>query len=286
MDKLHKFFTENWAVQRYDFERAASLLLPCIVSGNIQGAAQQLGTVKCKAAAVAPNRAKWYELDDVSLPAGSVAVITLRGMLYDWETEWLIRQLDKAEQNPQICGVVLDIDGPGGMVSHVDQAAERIAGFSKPTATVVSGCMASAHFWLGTSAARTFIASTLCEVGSVGVVFTYCSFKKFFEQNGIKLYEIYPDSADLKNKEIRALENDDEEPLKERAARIHRVFSDTVSKNLGIAYDPELPLFRGEMFTADEAVAAGYIDQRGSLEDAAAWVLASACKNELNKIYQ
>lgn len=286
MDKLQKFFSDNWAVQRCDLERAASLLLPCIITGNLQGAAEQLNVSKCKAQAASPNVAQWYELDDLNLPAGSVAVITLKGILYSWETEWLIRQIERADQNPNICGIVLEIDGPGGMVAHVDRAADCIAACSKPTATVVTGTMASAHFWLGIATDRTFIASTLCEVGSVGVVFTYYSFKQFFEQNGIKHFEIYPDSADLKNKEIRALEdNDDENPLKERAARIHQVFSETVAKNLNIDYNPELPLFRGEMFTADEAVAAGYIDQRGGMADAVQWVIAQALKQEINKLY-
>ena len=278
MDKLQRFFSDNWAIERREFANMLALLAPCIIKGNLDQAEKLIAARKCRVrATAAPYLAKWYELDDISLPVDSVAVIYLTGMLYAWETRWLIETIEAAKLNPQISGIVLVIDGPGGMVSGIDAAVAAIKGANKPTATVVAGTMASAHFWLGTSTERTFIASQLCEVGSVGVMTTYTSFKKFFETNGIDVRDIYPDTADLKNHEFRALEEDgDEGPIKERLALIHKIFADTVAENLGITYDPELELFRGAMFTADVAVAAGYIDQFGTVADAVTWVLAMA----------
>ena len=288
MNKLQRFFSDNWTIQRHDFENVVSLIMPCIINGNIEAATNQLSLQKCTVKATgSPYMAKWYELDDITLPVDSIAVITLTGVLYSWESEWVIKQVEAAELNPNICGIVFVIDGPGGMVSHLDMAAAAVENCNKPTATVVTGIMASAHFWLGTATDRTFIASPLCEVGSVGVVITHYSFKEFFRQNGIDYREIYPDTADLKNKETRALvDNNDESLLKARAEKIHKVFSETVARNLGIEYNPELPLFRGEMFDGNEAIAAGYIDEFGGLTDAVKWVLAQATSRKANKIYQ
>lgn len=261
--------------------------MPCIISGNVEAADKQLSQQKCTVkATAAPYMAKWYELDDITLPVDSIAIITLTGVLYSWESEWVVKQVAAAELNPNICGIVFVIDGPGGMVSHIDMAVAAIENCTKPTATVVTGIMASAHFWLGTASDRTFIASPLCEVGSVGVVITHYSFKEYFKQNGIDYWEIYPDTADLKNKDTRALENNNDETLvKARAERIHKVFAETVARNLGIEYDPELPLFRGELFTGDEAVAAGYINEFGGISDAVKWVLAQATSRKANELY-
>lgn len=288
MNKLQRFFSDNWTIQRHDFENTVSLLLPCIINGSIEAAAAQLNKDKCAVkATAAPYMAAWYELDDITLPVDSIAVITLTGVLYSWESEWVIKQIEAAELNPNICGVVFVIDGPGGMVSHLDMAAAAVENCKKPTATVVTGIMASAHFWLGTASDRTFIASPLCEVGSVGVVITHYSFKRFFEQAGIDYREIYPDTADLKNKETRALvDNNDESLIKAKAEKIHKIFAETVARNLGISYDPELPLFRGEMFDGSEAVEAGYIDQFGGISDAVKWVLAQATSRKANNLYQ
>lgn len=287
MNKLQRFFSDNLTIRRQDYENTLSLIMPCIINGNIEAAAAQLDKPKCSIkATAAPYMAKWYELDDITLPVDSIAVINLTGFLYAWESEWVIRQLEAAELNPNICGVVFVIDGPGGMTSHLDQAAAAIEHFTKPTATVVTGIMASAHFWLGTASDHTFIASPLCEVGSVGIVCQHISFKEYFKQNGIDYREIYPDTADLKNKEIRAIEDyNDEGPLKARLEKIHKIFSETVARNLGIDYDPALPLFRGEMFDGDEAVQLGYIDEAGGIADAVKWVLAQATSRKANQLY-
>ena len=86
MNRLQQFFSDNWTIQRHDFENTVSLLMPCIIAGNIQAAAAQLSKEKCTVrATAAPYMAKWYELDDITLPVDSIAVITLTGVLYAWE---------------------------------------------------------------------------------------------------------------------------------------------------------------------------------------------------------
>lgn len=121
-----------------------------------------------------------------------------------------------------------------------------IAESSKPIATYVAGTMGSAHFWLGTAAGRTFIASPMCEVGSVGIMLTYQSFKNYFKKQGIDYREIYPDSADLKNYETRAIEDDNnEEPIKQRLAVMHRI---SAMRSVGIWV---LPTIRNFPFSGD-----------------------------------
>lgn len=288
MNKLQRLFSDNWTIRRHDLENFVSLIIPTIVAGKIEVATTQLeSTNKCTVKATSfPYMAKWYELNDASLPVDSVAILTLTGVLYSWESEWITEQIIAAERNPNICGIVLVIDGPGGMVSHIDAAVAAIEDCTKPTATVVTGVMASAHFWLGTASDRTFITSPLCEVGSVGVVCTHYSFREYFKMHGIDYREIYPDSADLKNKETRALiENNDESFIKARAERIHKIFAETVSRNLGIDYDPQLPLFRGEMFDGKEAVELGYIDQFGDVYDAVSWILGTSTSRKAEQLY-
>lgn len=284
MIHLQRFLSDNWMIRRADFENVSALIIPCIISGNPAAASAELVKSKSTASVTAtPYLAQWYELDEL-LPADSVAVIRLKGVLYSWETEWFIERFNAAAANPNIVGIVIEIDGPGGMVSHIDQAVAAIEKCEKPTATVVTGVMASAHLWLGISSDRTFIASTMCEIGSVGTMFTHVSYKDFFAQAGIKYWQIYPDSADLKNKEIRALEdNEDDSIIKEHAARLHRIFAESVAKHIGIDYDPELPLFRGEMYDAAEAVKLGYIDSFGDLGDAVRYVLGTATGRKANQ---
>ena len=186
VDKIQEIFTAPWAIADNDYYRLLSLLVPCVAAGNLDAIEKRLDNNKITAYATTPYLANRWELDDETLPADSVAVIILEGTLYSWETYRLEKQLRDVFDNPKICGAVLWINGPGGMVAHVDLAAKMIAESSKPIATYVAGTMGSAHFWLGTAAGRTFIASPMCEVGSVGIMLTYQSFKKYFKKQGIE----------------------------------------------------------------------------------------------------
>ncbi|MBD5294884.1 MAG: S49 family peptidase [Bacteroides sp.] len=285
MNRLQRFFSDNWAIQSRDFSNQMALIIPAVLAGNLNQAADMLAETKCTAKAIGlPNIAESYEFSDMSLPDDSVAIISMTGCLYSWESEWVAAKIREAAGNHKICGIILAIDGPGGMVSHVEAVVKALKECPKPTATVVTGVMASAHFWIGSSADMIFATSRLCEIGSVGSVITVCDYSKFYEMSGIDYREIYPDSADLKNRAFRDLISSGDETLyKEKAARIHQIFSETVAENLGIKLDPELPLFRGEMFCADEALSAGYIHAMGDIADAARWILGKATGSKVKE---
>lgn len=287
MNRLQKIFTDFWSIQRKDLESILSLTMPSVVAGDIAAAEKQLAASKCSMMAVSPvNVVERWEFDDVTIPEGSVAVINLVGDLFSWEYDWLIDSIACAENNPKIDGIILAIDSPGGMVSHIDMAVETIRNCSKPIVTVVLGVMASAAFWIGSSTQRTFIASQLAEVGSIGVLSAIYSFREYLKQNGISYWEIYPDTADLKNKPYRELvDNDNDELIREKAEKLHKMFAVTVAENLGIEYDPELPLFRGAMFDQTEALSLGYADQTGGIEEAALWIMGKATGRKASDLY-
>ena len=62
------------------------------------------------------------------------------------------------------------------------------------------------------------------EIGSCGIIYTYQSFKKYYEELGVELKDIYPDSADLKNKMIRDMEEkQDDSLIKEKLSFYHNL---------------------------------------------------------------
>ena len=134
MDKIQEIFTAPWAIADNDYYRLLSLLVPCVAAGNLDAIEKRLNNNKITAYATTPYLANRWELDDDTLPVDSVAVIILEGTLYSWETYRLEKQLRDVFDNPKICGAVLWINGPGGMVAHVDLAAKMIAESSKPIA--------------------------------------------------------------------------------------------------------------------------------------------------------
>jgi hypothetical protein len=285
VDKIQQIFNEKWAIEAKDYHHLLSLILPSINNGNLAAIEQHLSQNKVTAYAAMPYVADRWELEDASLPENSVVILTCDGVLYSWETYRLEQFIAKALANPKIAGIVLFVNGPGGMITRVDLLERMIRESSKPIAAYITGVCASAHFWFVSACGRKFVSSPMDEIGSCGIIYTYQSFKKYYAELGVELKDIYPDSADLKNKMIRDMEEkQDDSLIKEKLSFYHNLFAQAVARNLAIKYDRNDPLFRGQTYFADVALANGYVDAYGTLEDAIVWVLSQATLKRANEI--
>lgn len=285
VSKLQSILSGNWAIRGDDRQRLFSIIIPSIKSGQLEAVEKHLSANQVQAYATMPYVADRWELDDATLLDNSVAVLISEGILYAWETYRLEQYIKQAIANSKIAGIVLFINGPGGMILRVDILERLIRESPKPIAAYITGVCASAHFWFVSACRRIFISSSMDEVGSVGIIYSYQSFKKYLADQGIIIEDIYPDSADLKNKPTRQMEEDGNSDLiKQKLSFYHNIFSQTISRNLKIKYDPENPLFRGDTFFADAAIANGYVHQMGTMDDAISYVLSQAISKKANEI--
>lgn len=277
MNRIQLIFNEKWAMTEAAFRQLASLILPAIAAGRFAEVESHLDDSSVCAYALGLSLADEWELDDPALPTDSVCVIELTGTLYSWSTQRLIGHLAEANANPRIAGILLYMNGPGGMIAGIDSATAAIASSPKPVVAYVAGSCQSAHYWLASATRKRLLSSPMSEVGSIGIVGVYCNEAGMLKQMGIDYRTIYPATADLKNRETREIEeHDNEEPYKQHLEKIHALFCQQVARGLGIAYDKESPVFRGATFMGDDAIAAGLADGYSTLEDAAKTVLGMA----------
>ena len=285
MKHLQQFINSELLIAPGELRSLMALITPAVVGGRLSEAAKLLEGKGIELLATstpwAPALRDYSQGDTQPGPDSTVVVVRMSGMLYSWDTAYLIDVLRELEVNPAVIGVVLSIDGPGGEATGVDVAASIVRNFSKPVATVVRGHMCSAHYWIGSSAHIVFAESDICSIGCVGVMTDFLSFKEYFAKLGIKEYEVYATGSDLKNREIRDLvDNDDEAPLRARLDKLNEIFCKAVAGNLGIAYDPESEIFRGRTFITAEAVANGMVARKGTLTEAIQWVYGTAVSDK------
>lgn len=290
MSRLQYLFSEFWSVRRSALGNLVSVVAPCVAAGNPAGAEAVLGDGKIEAlcASMTPGEpfSKW-DLAGGELPEGSVVAFRLTGMLYRWMTSDLSELLDIAEANPNVDGIVLMIDGPGGMAGGVAALAEKTHALKTPAATLVTGEMCSAHLWIGASTRRVFAASRYCEVGSIGSMTTFTSFRKCYEQKGIEKRDIYPDTSDQKNREYRDIdEKGDDTAVKQRLEELHRTFVAHVAQCRGMEPDITKDHFRGIMMQADKAMQAGLVDEIGGMDSVLRWLQAQKVISELPEEYR
>ena len=278
MDRIDKLMTSAWAVTPSARGSLMMMVGSAIKSGRMGDLLTLIEANKPKASVANAERGMSNWDGDWQAGMGaSIGILELRGFLYSWKTGDAARILKEMFADDRITGVVLVIDGPGGHIDGVDVLAGMIKEADKPVAAFVSGQACSAYYWLATACDRIVCASPLCDVGCVGVYTSFYNDKKYWESMGIDVRDIYADTSDLKNEEFRAIaDNNDEQPLRDRLNKLNAAFCTSVADGLDIAYDAQLPLFRGRTYLAQEALTMGYVDEVGSLNEAIEWVIGNA----------
>ncbi len=111
-----------------------------------------------------------------------VAVIKVSGPLFRYANlmtqicgvtsyELLAQDFNKAVQNPNIKGILLDIDSPGGEVNGCSELSDMIyqARGTKPIIAYASGACCSGAYWIASACDKILTADTAI-LGSIGVV--------------------------------------------------------------------------------------------------------------------
>lgn len=202
-----------------------------------------------------------------------VGELTLYGGLCTYGAKDYVEQLEAANNNPNVKGSLLYIDGPGGSVSSINPFREFKSKKKKAVVGVVNSAC-SAHAWAMFEVCDYIIALDPISgrFGSVGVMCTLADVKAFYEAKGYKLHEIYADESSDKNLSFRkALEGKYEMIKEEELSPIAKKFQNAVR-----AARPNLKdkpgVLTGKTFFAEEAKEIGFIDAVGSIEDAFAMI--------------
>jgi signal peptide peptidase SppA len=124
-----------------------------------------------------------------------VARIIMRGSLMKGTSSFggtstvqLRRDIRQAVADPNISGILLDVDSPGGTVAGTaDLAAEvRAARKKKPVYAHIDDLGASAAYWVASQADQVFANDKTALVGSIGTLMTVYDYSGQAEKEGVK----------------------------------------------------------------------------------------------------
>lgn len=99
-------------------------------------------------------------------------------------------KLAGALADPDVRGIMLDVNSPGGEVSGVKDLATKIAASTKPVWAHANELAASAAYWLASAADRVILSET-AEVGSIGVLMAHADYSEQLQEEGVKVTLIY-----------------------------------------------------------------------------------------------
>jgi signal peptide peptidase SppA len=109
----------------------------------------------------------------------SVAVVPLIGTLMKGRSSFggtstiqARRDIDLAARNPDVSGILLSIDSPGGTVAGTDELGQAVksARRRKPVFAQINDTGASAAYWVASQASKVYANSPTALVGSIGTM--------------------------------------------------------------------------------------------------------------------
>lgn len=226
---------------------------------DLEAAAQRLGRPL-------DNQQKTYDVVD------GVAIVTLEGVMGKRmnmfsaisggaSTQLVARELLAADADNTAHSIILLCDTPGGTVDGTQILADVYAGLSKPTATLASGSMCSAGYWVGSAGKRVYVADSTTNVGSIGVVATHTDVSKAQAAQGVKTTEIYAGAYKRIDSSYEPLTKAGRQCIQDRVDYTYGLFVDAVAKNRGVSADVVLSnMAEGRIFMGQQAVDAGLVD--------------------------
>lgn len=201
-----------------------------------------------------------------------VAVIKVSGPLFRYANlmtricgatsyELLAQDFNKAIQSPQIKGILLDIDSPGGEVNGCSELSDMIyqARGKKPIVAYASGACCSGAYWIA-SACDKILAADTAILGSIGVV------SIFEKDDEDKTIEIVSSQSPNKRPDISTEEG--KAKIQARVDELADVFIGKVARNRGITAEDVVKNFgAGDVSVGANAVNNGLADGLSSFEE-------------------
>jgi len=179
-------------------------------------------------------------------------------------TQLIKKDFERALADPDVTAILLDIDSPGGTVDGTEELATaiyeaRLEGL-KPIVAYTDGIMASAAYWIGSSADGVYISGDTPWVGSIGVVTAHVDYSKWEEKVGIKTTEIFAGKYKRIDSEYAPLSKEGAQYLQDQVDYIYSLFSNSVSRNREIPLAALGDWGDGRIFIGKQAIGAGLVD--------------------------
>jgi protease-4 len=207
-----------------------------------------------------------------------VAVISMIGEMTKYNTwcslgaQGYVNEILQAQNNPDIKGIILKIDGPGGNADAIAEFANIKNLITKPVVALVDKAY-SLHYWIAALFGDRIMMNNniTAGVGSIGAMVA-------FNKPKDELIMIRPEESADKNQDFIDALDGNYEKMQAKLSVLAQKFQNAVKTARPNVDESTLT---GKTYFAEEAIANGLADEMGSLESAYNWIVA---KSEINKL--
>ena len=227
------------------------------------------------------------------LPANApkVLVVKLRGVIAfgDDDAPWkadangadaALRAIRKATLDPEVDGILLDVDSGGGEVTASDVLWKALKDFrasrqdsrTRRFVVTIMGATAASGAYYAAAASDWIVAHPSTITGSIGVKIEGFNVKQFLEARGVRRVSVASGANKNMMSPFQDLTDQQRQLVQAEVDALHARFVDVVAKGRKLSDERAKALADGRVFLAEEAQKEGLVDEVGYLEDAKAKV--------------
>jgi protease-4 len=196
-----------------------------------------------------------------------VALVRIEGPILDSKNA--VDEIKEYAKDSAIKAIILRIDSPGGAVAPSQEIYSEVKKAAAKKKVVVSmGSIAASGGYYIASPATKIIANPGTLTGSIGVIMEIPNIEGLMNKIGIKTEVI----KSGKNKDIgsmfRTMKKEERELLQGLMDNVHEQFIRAVAEGRKKKIEDIRKIADGRVFTGEQALSYGLVDELGTLEDA------------------
>ena len=199
-------------------------------------------------------------------PSGEIAIVNIHGMLMD--SRDIVQQLSDYRHNPQVRGVILRIDSPGGAVAPAQEIYSEILKLRAAHKTVYAsmGTVAASGGYYIACAADYVLANPGTLTGSISAVMALNNIEELTKKVGVKPNIIKSGKFKDLGSPLRAMTPEENTLLQNVVNDVHEQFVDAIAKGRGLPLSEVRRVADGRIMTGQQALKLNLIDEVGGLE--------------------
>jgi protease-4 len=209
--------------------------------------------------------------------ADKIAVVVAKGTIFDGEQpegdiggDTLSQILSEVRYDPQVKAIVLRVDSPGGSAFAADNIRDSLYGQGNqqvPIVVSMGSYAASGGYWIAAEADK-IVAMPSTITGSIGVYSMIPSFEKTLAKLGVNSDGVgTTDIADIMQLD-RPMSKQAKVILQSSVDHIYDRFINLVANGRGQSPEAIHDIAQGRIWTGQQALENGLVDQLGGLNDA------------------
>ena len=197
----------------------------------------------------------------------AVGVIEVRGVIND--ADKIVDSIRRFAKADHVRAVVLRVESPGGGVTPSQEIYRELTRLreKKPVIASLGGVAASGGYYIA-SACSTIVANPGTITGSIGVIMETVNVQGLLEKLGVKGVVIKAGTYKDLGSPLRDMSPEERRILGTMLDDVHRQFIAAVATGRHMDEAKIQPLADGRVYSGEQALRLGLVDQLGNFQDA------------------